>query len=297
MNHSNLKAIMPLAELTDANLVERTRLGDRADDLHKQFDKQLLNPFEFVGKRCDAVTLHVMTEFHCRGMINAGCTGALFHYSKTERRITMKSTTLFLTAALAVIAAGPVLAETVNSADAAQEQSAINMFGGPIYTGEPALAVTAAVVKAGGGADNFSFANALVSMLGEETVNAEVAKLTKQYGEEEVNIFISGMDMAIGFGLKRASEAGIVMPEPADLSGIELAKTLVEAGVAPDGAFWSGYLFDKALSNKLHNQVMADINVSAGYEEDKITHKILNQAMYDVAQALQMKDVKLADLH
>ncbi len=72
MNHSNVKAIIPLAELTDANLVKRTRLGDRADNLHKQFDKQLLSPFEFVGKRCDAATLHVMTEFHCRGMINAG---------------------------------------------------------------------------------------------------------------------------------------------------------------------------------------------------------------------------------
>lgn len=209
----------------------------------------------------------------------------------------MKSTALFIMAAIAVVAAGPVLAETINSTEVTQEQSAINMFGGPIYTGEPALAVTAALVKAGGGAEHFSFASALVSMLGEETVNAEVAKLTKQYGEEEVNTFISGMDMAIGFGLKRASEAGIIMPEPADLSGVDLAKTLVDAGVAPDGAFWSGYLFDKALSNTLHNQVMADINTSAGYEADKITHKILNQAMYDVAQALQMQDVQLADLH
>lgn len=209
----------------------------------------------------------------------------------------MKSTTVFLAATMAVFSAGPVLAEAVDSAEVKQEQSAINMFGGPIYTGEPALAVTAALVKAGGGAENFSFASALVSMLGEETVNAEVAKLTKQYGEEEVKTFLAGMDMAIGFGLKRAGEAGIVMPEPADISGVELAKTLVEAGVAPDGAFWSGYLFDKALSNALHNQVMVDINAKASYDEDKVTHKILNQAMYDVAQALQMKDVKLADLH
>ena len=43
----------------------------------------------------------------------------------------------------------------------------INMFGGESYQGEPALAVTAALVKAGGGADDFSFATALVSMLGE----------------------------------------------------------------------------------------------------------------------------------
>lgn len=42
---------------------------------------------------------------------------------------------------------------------------------------------------------------------------------------------------------------------------------------------------------------MVDINNSAGYEADLITHKILNQAMYDVAQALGMNHVKLAGLH
>lgn len=173
----------------------------------------------------------------------------------------------------------------------------MNMFGGPIYTGEPALAVTAALVKAGGGAENFSFAKALVVMLGEETVNAEVTKLTQQYGENEVKTFISGMDLAIEYSLKHATAAGINLPEPADHSGIDLAKTLVKAGTAPDGAFWSGYLFDKAISHKLHNLVMVDINTNAGYVADKVTHKILNQAMYDVAHALGMTDVKLAKLH
>ena len=42
---------------------------------------------------------------------------------------------------------------------------------------------------------------------------------------------------------------------------------------------------------------MIDINANEGYQADKISHKILNQAMYDVAQALGMKEVKLADLH
>jgi len=42
---------------------------------------------------------------------------------------------------------------------------------------------------------------------------------------------------------------------------------------------------------------MVDINNVAGYEADRITHKILNQAMYDVAQALGMDNVRLASLH
>lgn len=226
----------------------------------------------------------------------------------------MKSKVLILAAIMAALTAGGVLAadadhskgakqdkmaaeKTTASNQAIPEQAAMNMFGGPVYDGDPALEVTAALVKAGGGAENFSFATALVAMLGEDKVNAEVAKLTKQYGKADVDTFLSGMDMAVGFGLKRATEAGVTLPEPADLSGAELAKTLVNAGTAPDGTFWSGYLFDKALSNKIHNQVMADINAKASVADDKTTHKILNQAMYDVAQALGMKEVKLAALH
>lgn len=174
----------------------------------------------------------------------------------------------------------------------------MNWFGGPVYKGEPNLEATAALVKAGGGAEDFSFQTALVSMLGEETVQAEVKKLSEQYGEEAVGRFVGGMDFAVKDALKRAGEREIALPEPpADLEGVKLAKALVQAGVAPDGTFWSGLLFDKALSHDLHNLVMADIDAQLGRDADKETHKILNQAMYDVAQALDMKDVKLAALH
>ena len=175
---------------------------------------------------------------------------------------------------------------------------AMNWFGGPIYDGEPALAATSALIKAGGGADNFSFQTALVSMLGEKTVNAEVAKLTKQYGADQVKGFVDGMTFAVKSAIKNVKAQGITLPEaPADLKGAALAKALVQAGTAPDGTFWSGYLFDKAMSNKIHVMVMTDIDQAVGHEADQNTHKILNQAMYDVAQALDMKDVKLASLH
>ena len=210
----------------------------------------------------------------------------------------MKAATIVLTVSMVALSASPALGFAADQTTLSEEkQSTVNMFGGTSYHGEPALVVTASLVKAGGGAEDFSFSNALVAMLGEDTVNAEITKLIKQYGEDEVNTFISGMDMAITYSLKRATEAGIRLPEPVDLSGPALAKALVKAGVTPDGTFWSGYLFDKAVSHQLHSQVMADINADAGYQADKITHKILNQAMYDVAQALGLNDVKLAELH
>lgn len=183
------------------------------------------------------------------------------------------------------------------TADASQ-QAESNMFGGPIYDGEPNLGATAALIDAGGGADNFSFQAALVSMLGEETVNAEVAKLTKQYSAADVKGFIDGMDFAVNDAIKLVTDAGVTLPPaPAELKGADLAKALVQAGTAPDGTFWSGYLFDKALSHDIHNQVMADIDASVGMDADQLTHKILNQAMFDVAQALGMTDVQLAALH
>lgn len=173
-----------------------------------------------------------------------------------------------------------------------------NWFGGPIYTGAPSLKATAALVRAGGGADNFKFSTALVSMLGEKTVNAEVAKLQKQYGEDAVNTYLSGMTFVIKDGLKRATEAGITLPEaPADLKGTKLAGALVDAGTAEDGTFWSGLLFDHAISHKLHVQVMVDVDKKFSHKTDKLVHKIDNQAMYDVAQALGKTNVKLASLH
>ncbi len=194
-------------------------------------------------------------------------------------------------------AAEPASAPATASTTAAAA-GGMNWFGGPIYNGEPALAATAALIKAGGGADNFSFQTALVSMLGEKTVNAEVAKLTKQYGAEEVKGFVDGMTFAVKAAIKHVTAEGITLPEaPADLHGADLAKAMVQAGTAPDGTFWSGYLFDKTLSHKNHVLVMVDIDQAVGHEADQNTHKILNQAMYDVAQALGMKDVKLAPLH
>ncbi|MBN8894721.1 MAG: hypothetical protein J0I71_07785 [Rhodanobacter sp.] len=213
----------------------------------------------------------------------------------------MRKNVLAAALALGGIAFASVAISAEAPAAAPQAQmnaSAMNWFGGETYLGAPALDVTAALVKAGGGADNFSFSTALVSMLGEKTVNAEVAKLTKQYGHENVTNFINGMTFAVNDGLKRATEAGVTLPAaPADLKGAKLAGTLVSAGTAADGSWWSGLLFDKALSHDIHVKVMQDIDAKYGHGADENTHKILNQAMYDVAQALKAKNVKLASLH
>lgn len=173
-----------------------------------------------------------------------------------------------------------------------------NVYGGEAFTGTPSLGTTAALVRAGGGAKDFRIQTALVSMLGKETVDAEVAKLTKQYGQQAVKDWLDGLNLAVADGLKRATEAKVTLPDaPADLTGAALARALVQAGTGPDGTFWAGRLFDVLLSHGIHDQVMKDANAARSAAFDTNLHKVTNQALFDVAQALGMKDVKLAALH
>jgi hypothetical protein len=176
----------------------------------------------------------------------------------------------------------------------------MSRYGGPIYSGAPALAVTAALVAAGGGPAKFSTATALTTMLGATTVKAEVGKLTKQYGAADVALWLKTFDFAVSDGLKIATAKGVKLPAPdPKMTGTMLAMTLVKAGTTSDGTFQIEFLLDKAVSHPIHVQVMDDIDASAqlGKKADLQYHEISNQAFYDVAQALGAKNVKLSPLH
>ncbi|TAM10179.1 MAG: hypothetical protein EPN72_06625 [Nevskiaceae bacterium] len=169
--------------------------------------------------------------------------------------------------------------------------------GGPIYFGEPALPTVAAVIQAGGGPANFSFTNALIATLGMPAVQAEMNKLSKTYGEDKVNTSMRMMTFAVQDAIKRAAESQVKLPEAADEKGQKLVTDLVKLGVAPDNTFWVDYLFDRLVTHDLHQQVELDMNAEFGSVPVEETYRIMNQAMYDMAQQLGMKDVKLAPFH
>jgi len=177
--------------------------------------------------------------------------------------------------------------------------AAMNRYGGPIYMGAPALGTTAALVKAGGGAGHFSLVTALTSMVGSKLVTDEVGKLTKQYGKHAVGQWVTGFNFSVEDSLRLATKAGVTLPSPsADLHGKALAAALVNAGVDPQtNVFWAGRLYDKTVTHAIHDQVMNDIDAKYGAMTDMITHKISNQAMYDLAHALDDTHVRLASLH
>jgi hypothetical protein len=169
-------------------------------------------------------------------------------------------------------------------------------YGGPVYMGSPALAVTASFVKAGGGPGHFSSAKALTSMLGSKLVQAESAKLTKQYGKDAVANWFKVGDYAVADALKIATAAGVKLPK-GTLSGKKLAVTMVTAGLDKDGTFYTEFLLDKGLSHKIHMKVMDDIDAKFGEKADASYHRISNQAFVDAAHALGAKTVKLASFH
>jgi hypothetical protein len=180
----------------------------------------------------------------------------------------------------------------------AQHMKGMDMarYGGPSYTGKPALAVTSSFLTAGGGATSFSTAKALTSMVGADTVKAEVAKLTKQYGKARVDKWLAIFDYAVADAVRIATKAKVKLPK-ATMSGKTLAATMVKAAMDKDGTIYTELLLDKALSHGIHEQVMNDIDKKFSPEEDLDFHRITNQAMYDLAVAFKVQGAKLAKLH
>lgn len=197
--------------------------------------------------------------------------------------------------------ATPVMADEMApaaGAPAAAPMECTSRFAGPCYMGAPALTVTASLVSAGtsryGG--KWSSVRALKSMVGGKMADAEVGKLTKQYGKANVASWVKVHDFVVNDALAIATKAGVKLPKP-NLKGKALATTLVTAGLDKDGTFYIEYLLDKAVTHGIHEQVMTDIDKKFSPEADANYHKVTNQAMYDLAQALGAKSVKLADYH
>jgi len=102
---------------------------------------------------------------------------------------------MFKKALLPMLAAAAVLANAMPSNADSMMSGKMAMSGpdhgmpagtkggdGPSYTGAPDLQGAISLVVAGGKPGHFSIVKALTVLAGPTTANAEVAKLTKQYG-------------------------------------------------------------------------------------------------------------------
>jgi len=166
---------------------------------------------------------------------------------------------------------------------------------GPTYTGAPDLQAAISLVLAGGSPKNFSIVRAITNLAGAAVAKAEVAKLTRQYGDARVQKYVGVQNFAVNDAVRIALAAGVKFPKPM-LRGVALAKRVVGLGLV-NGTYYEGTFLDHLVSHKIHEAVMVDIDRTFGREADANYHLISNQAHYDLAHALGVTSVKLAAYH
>jgi hypothetical protein len=166
---------------------------------------------------------------------------------------------------------------------------------GGIYNGAPDLQAAVSLVTAGGPIGQFSIAQALTALAGPQIATAEIAKLKRQYGEDDFASFVAVQNFAINDAVAKAVAAGVTFPTP-ELSGATLAKRDVGLGLI-NGTYYEGIQLDHLVTHPIHVAVMDDIDQKFGVASDANYHKIADQAHYDLAQALGVTSVKLAAFH
>ena len=166
---------------------------------------------------------------------------------------------------------------------------------GTDYTGAPDLQAAISLVTAGGAPGSFSITTALANLAGPDVANAEVQKLTKQYGAPAVASFVEVQNFAVNDAVKIATAAGVKFPAPA-LKGKDLAVRIVQLGLV-NGTYYEGTQLDHLVTHAIHEHVMNDIDAKYGAAADANYHKIADQAHYDLAQALGATSVGLAAFH
>jgi hypothetical protein len=184
-----------------------------------------------------------------------------------------------------------------SSDEDALDQSGMNRYGGPIYTGDPNNELAATFVGAGGGPYAFSIREALVKLVGKPTADDEILKLRNQYGVDRVAQWEDIYDYSVLQATVIAHQNGVHLPpgygsvndffpgmaNPEDANGKAIVSDLVKAGTDENHEFHEGLLMDKLISHSVHRRVMNDIDSKYGPAADASYHQITDQLMVDLA--------------
>ncbi len=158
-----------------------------------------------------------------------------------------------------------------------------------VYIGAPSLALTLSMVEAGGGPSSFNTVTLLKTLAG-PLFDAEVAKLTEQYGKDQVAQFLKTFDFVVNDSLRIVTVKKVQLPsqpEPNPKDGKALAAALWAAGQSGEG-FNVELMLDRLVSHPIHLQVMTDIDGKYGLAADAQYHAILTTAMKDLAGAYHL---------
>ncbi|HEX4013221.1 MAG TPA: hypothetical protein VHX17_04920 [Candidatus Cybelea sp.] len=158
-----------------------------------------------------------------------------------------------------------------------------------VYTGAPDLPLTLSMIVAGGGPKSFQTVTLLKVLTG-KLFDAEVGKLTKQYGKAQIGQFLTTFDFVVSDSLRIVTEKKVALPskpDPDPSNGPALAAALWKAGQSGQG-FNVEVMLDRLVSHPIHIQVMKDIDAKYGLGVDAQYHAILTTAMKDLAGAYKL---------
>jgi hypothetical protein len=194
-----------------------------------------------------------------------------------------------LAGSMSVAEAEPITSHTPTPAPYASTVGAHARFSKVrISLASPNLALTAAVVAAGGGPTAFDAQKLLAALTGTGPLaQTERDALTKRFGAPNVASFLKTFDFVITDALAQATAAGIALPpspEPDPADGKALASALFAAGIPPKGRFDVEYMLDALVSHVIHVAVMNDIDADPdlGPKADANYHTVLTQTMLDL---------------
>lgn len=203
-------------------------------------------------------------------------------------------------AALAAVAT--MLATPAFAADAMKKPAMGSMmgskpmarFGGTVYTNNPKLTNTLALVLAGGydgKGKPFSTVTAFGVLAG-PVAKAEAAKLTKQFTAAGFAQYVKTFDFVIADSLKIVTAAKVPLPKapaPNPKDGKALSAALYTDGVdAKTGDFNVEYMLDHLVTHPVHVQVMKDIDAKYGAKADADYHVVTLQIFKDLKSAYKL---------
>ncbi|GAC1307594.1 MAG: hypothetical protein NVS2B3_02480 [Vulcanimicrobiaceae bacterium] len=155
-----------------------------------------------------------------------------------------------------------------------------------LFEGAPNLALTSALVAAGGGPEHFSSMKLFKTVTG-SLAGPEAEKLTKQFGSADVANTFAVFDFAIDDVIRVATAKHIALPppspDPADAKALAVA--LYRAGTTEKGTWDVGYMLEHLITHPIHHVIMHDIDAKFGAANNGSFHMVLTQMMDDLAMA------------
>ncbi|MDQ2872414.1 MAG: hypothetical protein M3R35_04720 [Candidatus Eremiobacteraeota bacterium] len=134
------------------------------------------------------------------------------------------------------------------------------------YHGTPDLALTSALVQAGGGPAHFHGGQFFGVLLGPHS--SDMHAFAVRFGPARTARFARTLTYAIDDSLRVATAAGVTLPAPSQrvaTDGALLCAGLARDGTLADGRFDVGYMIEHLVSRPVHVAIMHDINANPAY--------------------------------